>query len=79
MTEVGRFFRIYGIVFLIYMFFYVIIRFFTVVMLGSDWKFGILEWGFVGIFIIVFLQFFVTIAIPKSAVFLGELILGKNN
>jgi len=79
MSEVRRFFSIYGIVFLFYMVIYLIARFFTVVMFDSGWNVGILEWGFMGLVMVVFLHFFVIIAIPKSAIFLGHLILGRRN
>ena len=79
MSDVKRFFQIYGVVFFLYIVFYLIARFFTVVMFDSGWQVGILEWGFLGMFMVVFLHFFVTIAIPRSAIFIGELILGRNN
>jgi len=58
MSEAKRFFRIYGLVCLLYVFFYAIARFFTVVLFSSGWRFGILEWGFVGLIIVIFLHFF---------------------
>ena len=79
MSEVKRFFKIYGIVFLLYTVFYAIARFCTVVMFGSEWKVGILEWSFLGMSMVIFLHFFVTIAIPKSIIFIGSLVLGKSN
>ena len=79
MSEVKRFFKIYGIVFLLYAFFYSIARFCTVVMFGSEWRIGILEWTFLGMSMVIFLHFFVTIAIPKSVIFIGGLVSGKSN
>lgn len=79
MSEAKRFFRIYGLVCLLYIFFYAIARFFTVILFSSGWKFGILEWGFVGLIMVIFLHFFVTIVIPKSIIFVGDLISGKHN
>ncbi len=79
MSHVKRFFSIYGLVLLLYAVIYGIARFSTIIMFGAEFQVGLLEWCFLGLIMVIFLHFFVTIVIPKTAVFVGELVLGKNN
>ncbi len=79
MVEKRKFFSIYGSFFIVYLPIYLIFRFFTVFVFGNDWNMGALEWILISAVVIIFLQFVVTIFIPKSIMFVGDIVLGKNN
>jgi hypothetical protein len=79
MVEARKFFSVYSSFFIVYVPVFLVCRFFTVFVFGTGWKMGILEWILVGAIVVIFLQFLVTIFIPKTMLFFGEKVFNFEN